>query len=77
MELCGDKERNKYVASCNTKEYNKKFIGRFNDPIKAFCAYRDFKYKRIREIANYYKETYNLPDKIYDAIINYKIGITD
>jgi hypothetical protein len=72
-----DKERNKYVASCKTKEYNKKFIGRFDDPIEAFYAYRDFKYQRVKEIVNYYKETYNLPQKIYDAIINYKIEITD
>ena len=65
------------MISCKTKEYNKKFIGRFDDPIEAFYAYRDFKYQRVKEIVDYYKETYNLPQKIYDAIINYKIEITD
>lgn len=33
--------------------------------------------QRVKEIVDYYKETYNLPQKIYDAIINYKIEITD
>ena len=43
----------------------------------AFYAYRDFKYKRVKEIIDYYKKTYNLPQKIYDAILNYKIEIID
>lgn len=71
-----DKERNKYIASCGTKEYHKKFIGRFDNPNDAFYAYRNFKYKRVKEIIDYYKEVYNLPQKIYDAILNYKIEIT-
>lgn len=72
-----DKERNKYVASCGTKEIKKSFLGRFDNPIDAFNAYKFEKEKRIKQIANDYKEKYNLPNKIYNALMNYEVEITD
>lgn len=72
-----DKDRNKYIAHCDTKEFNKKFIGRFDTAEEAFKAYKERKYEVVKTILNHYREKYNLPDKIYNAFLNYKIEITD
>ena len=38
-------------------------------------AYKQFKEKYIKEVADYYKE--QIPQKLYDAMYNYQVEITD
>ena len=73
-----DKDRNKFKAQCtihiNGKRYNKN-LGRYNTEIEAFNAYKKFKEQHIKEIADKYKPY--IPNKLYEAMYNYKVEITD
>lgn len=52
-----------------------KHIGYFNDVESAFKAYKEHKENYIKEIAEKYKGY--LPNKVYCALLNYKVEITD
>lgn len=65
-----DKDRKKYRACIG---HNK--LGRFNTPEQAFIAYKKVKEKRIKELAKEYKD--QIPEKLYQAMLNWKIEITD
>ena len=72
-----DKERNKYVSQCwNGKGV--KMLGRYSTPLEAFQAYKQFKESYIKQVADEYKQKYpNFPDKLYNAMYNYEVEITD
>ena len=73
-----DKARNKYASGCNTylNKINKYInLGRFNNPIKAFEVYKEFKENHIKQVAEEYK--LYIPKSLYDALYNYKVEITD
>ena len=53
----------------------KKYLGYFYDPILAFATYKKEKEKYIKEVADSYKNI--IPQKVYEAIVNYRIEITD
>lgn len=50
-------------------------LGIFDNEIKAFHAYKEAKEKYIKEVADEYKD--KIPNKLYKAMYNYKIEITD
>lgn len=50
-------------------------IGFYNSPYEAFMAYKNWKEKYIKKIADQYKML--IPDKVYNALCEYKIEITD
>ena len=53
-------------------------IGVYDNPNDAFNAYKLFKEKYIKQIADEYKNKYkNFPQKLYDAMYNYEVEITD
>ena len=52
-----------------------KFLGRYKTPEEAFQVYKQFKERYIKEVAEEYKNV--IPQKLYEAMINYKIGIDD
>lgn len=77
-----NKKNNKFVAQCSIIMDNgkkqQKYLGIYNDQNEAFYKYKEFKEKYIKEIANEYKEKYeNFPKKLYDAMYNYEVEITD
>ena len=56
------------------------YIGKVNNENinKAFNIYKNSKEQHIKRIADYYKSKYsNFPNKIYDALYNYQVEITD
>lgn len=64
----------KYKASCSFGD------GRFltqlcDNPYDAFDCYKIFKEKRIKEVAEEFKG--RIPKKLYEAMITYKVEITD
>lgn len=59
----------------NSKKTSKKYVGRYRTIEEAFDVYKKEKQKSIKEFANYYKNS--IPQKIYNAMINYKVEITD
>lgn len=77
--VCFHKRDKVYTSSCNVRLDNGKqkriHLGYFNNEIDAFNAYKLFKENHIKEIANQYKDY--IPDKLYNALVNYKIEITD
>ena len=50
-------------------------IGRFDTIEDAFNKYKEYKEDFIKDIAEQYRG--KLPDKVYYAMINWKIEITD
>lgn len=69
-----NEKRGKFEAYCSV---NGKLthIGYYNSEEEAFEAYKDFKENIIKSTADQYKEY--IPDKLYNAMINYKVEIND
>lgn len=70
-----DNSKKKYRACCNDGSGRTKKIGTYSEPKVAFWAYKAYKRDVIREIANEYKS--EIPKKLYNAMLNYKIEIDD
>lgn len=51
------------------------YLGTYNTPEEAFRAYKVAKESRIKEVAEEYKE--QIDQKVYEAMINWKVEITD
>lgn len=69
------RDKKAYVAQCSTLGRKKKYLGRFNTPEEAFVAYKAFKEKYIKEVADLYKD--KIPKNLYDAMYRYEVEITD
>lgn len=75
-----DKKNKKYICHCSifnigTSEYKTKHLGLYNTPEEAFIAYKKAKEDNIKQVADYYKD--QIPSKLYNAMYNYKVKITD
>lgn len=67
-----------YISQCNIVENNiktRKYLGSFRTPEEAFSVYKEFKEQYIKQVANEYKS--KIPQKLYDALINYEVEATD
>lgn len=69
-----------YRANCNlinpeTRKSKNKYLGCYNTPEEAFNVYKEFKENYIKEVADYYKD--KIPSKLYQAMYNYEVEITD
>ena len=76
----GVKEDNgKYRARVNQRILGKMYSSHvFNTIEEAFNDYKTVKENYIKEVADYYKNKYpQFPKKLYDAMYNYKVEITD
>lgn len=76
--VCKPNNSNKFKAQCNTFYNGKsklKGLGYYNTIEDAFNAYKQFKETEIKQMADYYKD--KIPDKLYEAMYNYKVEITD
>ena len=53
--------------------------GIYDTPEEAFQAYKQAKEAYIQQVANEYKQKYGdkFPDKVYQALMNYRVEITD
>ena len=69
------KYKNKYMAECSDGHNKNKYLGIFDNPKEAFYAYKTHKENLIKEIAEKYKES--IPNKLYEAMFNYKVEMTD
>lgn len=73
-----NKDVNKFTNQCNifyNGKRQKKNLGFYNNIDGAFNDYKKFKEANIKQIADEYKD--RIPDKLYEAMYNYKVEITD
>lgn len=70
-----DQARNRYKASMHNSTGKTKFLGRYHNAQEAFEAYKKAKEILIRELAEKYKR--RISPRLYEAMINYRIEITD
>lgn len=52
-----------------------KHVGRFNCELEAFLAYKQAKENYIKEVANKWKD--QIDPRVYEALMNYQVEITD
>ena len=64
----------KYIAQCGVSG-QRTYLGRFDSPMEAFNTYKAFKEKEIKRVADLYKD--RIPYKLYLALYNYTVEITD
>lgn len=69
-----DSDSDKYISEMSFAGRVIK-IGYFDTPKEAFKAYKKYKEKFIKDIANRYKG--KIPDKVYRAMMDWKVKITD
>lgn len=75
-----DERKNKYFAQLSFKDKisgksKTKNLGLYNTQSEAFMAYKKAKEQYIRNVADEYKDV--IPKKVYDALYNYEVLITD
>ena len=72
-------DNNRFRARCNILDDNNKIksvhLGYFGTPEEAFNAYKIFKENYIKEVADEYKD--KIPNKLYEAMYNWRVDITD
>jgi len=69
------KHNNRYVAQCSVGSGVSNYLGSFPDMLSAFEVYKNFKENHIKEVAEKYKD--QIPQKLYNALLEYKINIGD
>lgn len=72
--VCYDKQTNKFKAGI-TIQGKSSGLGYFKTPEEAFYAYKEAKEVLIKSLANKWKD--NLDEKVYEALMNYQVSITD
>ena len=75
-----DCEKVKYRVECSVYNFDKnkkerKYLGVYDTQEEAFEVYKEFKERYIKKVADYYKD--KIPDKLYQALYNYEVEITD
>lgn len=66
---------NKYKAYLEKGKEKSHYIGTFDTPEEAFQAYKISKEEIIKQVAEEYK--HNIPEKLYNAMVRYKVEIND
>lgn len=75
--VCYEKNMKSYTSQISTKNGRIKHCG-FTTCFDAFCDYKQSKEKYIKQVADEYKAKYqNFPEKLYDAMCNWKVEIDD
>ena len=78
-----NKRINRFVSQCSYIKVEEKavktnVIGNFSTELEAFNAYKQFKESYIKQVADDYANKYpNFPKRLYDAMYNYEVEITD
>jgi hypothetical protein len=70
-----DRDRGKYRVICRKLAGGTVALGRFEDKYEAFKVYKRYKEQVIKEVAEQYRR--HIPDKLYQALVDYEVEITD
>lgn len=72
------KANHKFCAKCSNPYLGKEeIIGEYDDPIVAFNNYKIYKEKLIQKVAIDEYTNKNITKKCYEAMMDYRIEITD
>lgn len=71
------KHGKKYCARVNKYKLGNIWIGTFDTTEEAFNAYKEAKENYIKELSKKYYNTGRITEKVYEALLNYKVEITD
>ena len=66
---------NRFRARLNKGRGVKEHLGYYNTQEEAFLAYKDAKEAYIKEVANKWKD--NIDPRVYEALMNWEVDITD
>lgn len=69
------KDNGKFQARCCNNNGTREHLGFYDDPYIAFLVYKKYKENLIKQVADKYKNY--IPDKLYQAMYNYVVEITD
>mgnify|MGYP003199047241 FL=1 len=74
------KRDKKYQAYCSlinpkTGKSKDKYLGYYDTEIEAFEIYKYYKERNIKQVADYYRDL--IPERLYMALYNYEVEITD
>lgn len=72
--VCWDKSCKCFKSYCSTLD-KREYLGSFDDEVKAFLSYKNFKEKYIKSIAE--KNKNKIPNKLYVAMCNYEVEVED
>jgi hypothetical protein len=73
----GTREKNgRYIVYCCANGKNT-YVGTYEDKQKAFIAYKNFKEKHIKQIAQEEFNVGNITEECYNAMINYEVDVID
>ena len=73
-----NKKTNKYVAVCNSPFTNKgEHLGTYDTIEEAFRTYKQYKENIIKQVAQIEYDKNNIIKQCYEAMLNYKVEITD
>lgn len=67
----------KFCARINVFQKGSVWLGSFNTPKEAFVAYKFAKEAHIKEMATQYFNDGKITEKVYNALMNYRVEITD
>lgn len=75
-----NKDSNKFSSRCRIYDFKEnktkqRYLGLYDSPEQAFQAYKEFKEKHIKKVAEYYKE--QISEELYQAMYSYKVEIDD
>lgn len=70
-----DKRLNKFKSCCNDSNGKQIYLGIYDSPEEAFYSYKIFKEKLIKDVDEKYKTF--IPKRLYKALCDYKVEITD
>ena len=70
------KRNKKYAAQCGGK-VNRTYLGLYSTPEEAFEVYKEFKEKQIKKLAEEEYQKHTIIKACYEALMNYKVEITD
>lgn len=69
-----NRRKNKYESKCSVRN-KEKHLGYYNSPEEAYQAYKTFKEKHVKEVADQYIEL--IPQELYDAMYDYEVECDD
>lgn len=65
----------KFRAQCNDENGVRKYIGSYTTVEEAFSSYKKYKESTIKQVAEKYVDA--LEPRVYNALINYRVEISD